>query len=127
MAAQREAGLLPEGRPQNGSEDDPFSKRITLNEVGIDKHLADALEIEAAAKRRLADEYDREQPKEAKRGGRPKTVPDKNSFTAADVGLTRKQIHEARKLRRLVVVEHALGNAAPEPSQFLFPRARLRF
>lgn len=60
---------------------------------------ADALEIEAAAKRRLADEYDAAQPDEAKRGGRPKTVPDENGFTAASAGLSRKQIHEARSIR----------------------------
>jgi hypothetical protein len=54
---------------------------------------------EALAKRRLADEYDAAQPDEAKKGGRPKTVPDENGFTAAEAGLTRKQIHEARTIR----------------------------
>lgn len=64
---------------------------------------ADALDIEAQAKRRLADEYDAAQ----KRGeigqktGRPKVVPEENDFipSAADAGLTRKQIHEARQIR----------------------------
>lgn len=60
---------------------------------------ADALEIEAQAKRRLADEYDAAQPHDSKKGGRPKTVPDDNGFTAASVGLTRKDIHEARLIR----------------------------
>ncbi len=41
MAAQRDAGLLPEGRPKNGLEENPFSKPITLSEAGIDKNLAD--------------------------------------------------------------------------------------
>lgn len=41
MAVQREAGMLPEGRPKNGLEENPFSKPITLAEVGIDKNLAD--------------------------------------------------------------------------------------
>ncbi len=33
--------------------------------------------------------------------GRPKTVPDENGFkaTTADIGLTRKQVHEARRIR----------------------------
>lgn len=60
---------------------------------------ADALEIEAKAKRRLADEYDAAQPKNAAVAGRPKSVPDENAFTAAAVGLTRKDIHEARTIR----------------------------
>lgn len=61
---------------------------------------ADALEIEAAAKRRLADEYDAAQERgEASKGGRPKTVPDGNGFTAADAGLSRKDVFEARQMR----------------------------
>lgn len=60
---------------------------------------ADALEIESVAKRRLADEIDAARPVEARNGGRPKTVPDENGFTAAEVGLTRKEIHEARTVR----------------------------
>jgi hypothetical protein len=31
--------------------------------------------------------------------GRPKSVPDENAFSATAVGLTRKQVHEARKIR----------------------------
>jgi len=64
---------------------------------------ADALEIEAQAKRRLASEYDAAQERgEVQTDGRPKTVPDENGFlpaTAADVGLSRKDIHEARVIR----------------------------
>jgi hypothetical protein len=63
---------------------------------------ADALEIEALAKRRLADEYDAapERGEVAKAGGersgreRSTTKP-----TAADVSLSRKEIHEARAIR----------------------------
>ena len=63
---------------------------------------ADALAIEARAKVRLADEYDAAQARGevAKRGGErsgqehsPPPPP------AADLGLTRKQIHEARMTR----------------------------
>ena len=52
---------------------------------------ADALDIESAAKRRLADEYDAAQDRgEVGQQGRPKTVVDENGFipTAADIGLT---------------------------------------
>ncbi|GAA5058285.1 hypothetical protein GCM10023208_24620 [Erythrobacter westpacificensis] len=52
---------------------------------------------------RLADEYDAAQERgEIGRQGKPVTVPDENGIvpaTAADAGLTRKQIHEARQLR----------------------------
>lgn len=60
---------------------------------------ADALEIEAMAKRRLADEYDAAQGRGEVRtpGG------DQNSkaevCSAADIGLTHKEIHEAREIR----------------------------
>jgi hypothetical protein len=63
---------------------------------------ADALEIEAQAKRRLADEYDaaQERGEVAANGQRGKAVPDGNSLaTVSDLGLTRKAIHEARQLR----------------------------
>lgn len=63
---------------------------------------ADALEIEAQAKRRLADEYDSAQERgEVQTLGRPKNLPDeKNSpASAADLGLSHKGIHEARVLR----------------------------
>ena len=63
---------------------------------------ADALEIEAGAKRRLADEYDaaQERGEVASRGGERSglehSVP---APSAADIGLSRKDIHEARIVR----------------------------
>ncbi|MGH1591795.1 hypothetical protein ACRBEV_29660 [Methylobacterium phyllosphaerae] len=65
---------------------------------------ADALEIEAQAKRRLADEYDAAQQQGEVASGSVRTdiVPQGNDVrpaTAADLGLTRKAIHEARQLR----------------------------
>ena len=64
---------------------------------------ADALEIEARAKRRLADEYDAAQERgEIARhgGGRKFNVGDPNvEITAADLGLRRDEIHEARVIR----------------------------
>ena len=64
---------------------------------------ADALEIEAQAKRRLAEEYDAAQERgEVQADGRPKTCSRRERFhaaTAADLGLSRKDIHDARLLR----------------------------
>lgn len=62
---------------------------------------ADALEIEALAKRRLADEYDaaQERGEVARAGGDRTKIPEENFATAAEIGLTHKQIHEARKIR----------------------------
>ena len=64
---------------------------------------ANALEIEAQAKRRLADEYDNAQEQgEVQAHGRPKNLPDRKDFppvTAGDLGLSHKVIHEARVLR----------------------------
>lgn len=62
---------------------------------------ADALEIEAMAKRRLADEYDAAQLRgEVAAVGKPVNVPDGNNKpTSAEIGLTRKDIHEARQIR----------------------------
>lgn len=64
---------------------------------------AQALEIEAKANERLADEYDAAQERgevatQARHGG---SVPAGNAapVTAADLGLTRKDIHEARQVR----------------------------
>jgi hypothetical protein len=66
---------------------------------------ADALEIEAAAKRRLADEYDAAQARgevasPTSNRGNQWTVSDGNgAATASELGLTRKAIYEARQLR----------------------------
>ena len=72
---------------------------------------ADALEIEAAAKRRLADEYDAAQARgevasATSDRGNQWTVPDGNgAATAAELGLTRKAIHDARLIRDAEVAE----------------------
>jgi uncharacterized glyoxalase superfamily metalloenzyme YdcJ len=65
---------------------------------------AEALDIASQAKRRLADEYDaaQERGEVGQQTGRPKVVPNQNDFlpaTAAGVGLSRKDIHEARIIR----------------------------
>lgn len=73
---------------------------------------AHALEIEARAKRRLADEYDAAQARGEVAGngqrGPEKAVADGNSFspaTVADLGLRRDEIHEARIIRDAEVAD----------------------
>ena len=71
---------------------------------------ADALEIEAAAKRRLADEYDAAQARGEVATGSVRTdivasANDVRPATAADLGLRRDQIHEARQLRDAEVAD----------------------
>lgn len=67
------------------------------------KTMADALMIETQAQCRLADEYDAAQERgeiTKHPGPRKQLVPNKNQlFSAAEVGLTRKQVHEARNIR----------------------------
>jgi hypothetical protein len=57
------------------------------------------LEIEAGAKRRLADEYDaaHERGEVARNGGDKTRISDGKSAT--DIGLTHKQVHVAREVR----------------------------
>ena len=67
---------------------------------------AHALEIEAAAKRRLADEYDAAQARgEVAKRGWESGVDKRNTTTAADLGLRRDQIHDARLIRDAEVAE----------------------
>jgi hypothetical protein len=62
---------------------------------------ADALHIEAQAKIRLADEYDAAQERGEVARGRPKSLPDENTFqpTTDELGLTSKDVFEARQIR----------------------------
>jgi len=70
-------------------------------------HLqADALEIESMAKRRLADEYDAAQARGdvEKAGGKRGNqhvgnIPEGNNAKVADIGLTSKDVFEARQIR----------------------------
>ena len=71
--------------------------------AAVHRAQADALEIEAAAKRRLADEYDGAQARGdvGQQGARRDLVRAENEVvaSAADLGLNRREIHEARQLR----------------------------
>ena len=74
---------------------------MTISIAAAHRAQAHALEIEARAKRRLADEYDAAQARgEVKRNGGDRTsVEDRNTASAADLGLRRDEIHEARRIR----------------------------
>lgn len=67
----------------------------------VHRAQAHALAIRARAEMRLAEEYDAAQDRgEVKRNGGDRTsVSDRNTASAADIGLARKDIHEARQLR----------------------------
>jgi N6-adenosine-specific RNA methylase IME4 len=78
---------------------------------------ADALEIEAAAKRRLADEYDgaQERGEVQKAGGNRKIkIPDGNNgpATASDIGIPSKEIHDARQIRDAIVANPSIVREA---------------
>jgi hypothetical protein len=64
-----------------------------------------------AAKRRLADEYDAAQARGEVSIGRPKSIPGENTFTAtvSDIGLTSKDIFEARQIRDAELAEGVGG------------------
>lgn len=94
-----------------------FAEQIGATEKLIAKARrmqADALLIEARAKILIAVKWDEAQASgKASKGGRPKTVSDGNSFTSEETGLSRKEIHEARKLaaaehREPGIVERAI-------------------
>jgi hypothetical protein len=79
-----------------------LAERFKAGNALVDKARrlqGDALLIETRAKIRLADEWDAAKEAGLVGAGRPKNVADGNGFTAAEAGLDRKEIHEARKLR----------------------------
>jgi len=96
---------------------------------------ANALEIEARAKIRLADEYDAAQERGEVAAGRPKSLEDGKSFqaTASDLGLRHDQIHEARQLRNAEAEEpgfikntlDAIVAAGEEPTKAALKKAHV--
>lgn len=77
-----------------GAHDDMLAK--------VHRAQADALDVEARGKRLLADAYDEAQERGdavGRQGGGDSTVPARNAATAADLGLSRKVIHEGRMIR----------------------------
>jgi hypothetical protein len=81
---------------------------------------ADALDLEAMAKRRLADEYDAAQER-----GEVKTRADNHSnsivefekASISDIGLTHKEIHDARQIRDAEVEDPGIVRRTLEQSR----------
>lgn len=86
----RATSCAPEARPQ-------CAERLIAK---AHRAQADALKIEAMAKRRLADEYDAAQLRgEVKAPNNAKTTSNVEAVSAANIGLSHKDIHEARQIR----------------------------
>jgi hypothetical protein len=131
------ARLLASGAYDQAKAAAGYAERFKAGErlIGKARQLqGDALLIEARAKVRLADEYDAAQAagEVRKPGQRGKAVADDDSISAPkvdDLGLSRQEVHEARKLRDAErrapgIVERAIAArlaAGLEPS-----RANLR-
>lgn len=72
----------------------------------VHRAQADALEIEAMAKRRLADEYDAAQERgEIATRADQNLLPDQKKVSVSELGLTHKDIHEARQIRDAEVAD----------------------
>jgi hypothetical protein len=95
-----------------------LAERFKAGNALVDKARrlqGDALLIETRAKIRLADEWDAATAAGLiSKGGRPteKPVDGKNGFSAAEAGLDRKEIHEARKLRNAEAKEPGIVERA---------------
>jgi len=111
LSGARSSAEVLEARDMASFAYDAFKKANRLNKAkrahdeliaAGHRAQADALEIEAGAKRRLADEYDlaQERGEIATRadGDRSSGAEDLKP-TASDIGLTHKEIHEARIIR----------------------------
>lgn len=68
--------------------------------AGVHRAQADALDIEAQAKRRLADEYDAAQERGEVRGANQgRSASALEAPSVGDIGLTHKDFHDARQVR----------------------------
>lgn len=96
IAARRLAALVYAQAKTGGG----FSAKMKLKESleACHRIQAGALSIEIGAKLILAEEWEKAGADGKTLKGRPKSVPDENAFTAEEAGLTRKELHEARKL-----------------------------
>lgn len=101
----------------------------------VHRAQADALDIEAGAKRRLADEYDAAQERgEVATRADQNLLPDQKKVSVSDIGLTHKDIHEARMIRDAEVadpgvVRRAIDEAVEsgeEPTRAKVRRAVIR-
>jgi hypothetical protein len=84
--------------------------------AAVHRAQADALDIEAQAKRRLADEYDaaQERGEVGRQGQRTDLLPDEKKVpTPSDVGLSYKQVHDARQVRDAEAADPGVVRRAP--------------
>tara|TARA_R110002020_G_scaffold471284_1_gene698244 strand:- start:34338 stop:35891 length:1554 start_codon:yes stop_codon:yes gene_type:complete len=85
------------------------AERVKASRVLVDKARrlqADALKIESMSYVAMADAADDAQSKGHLSRGRPsEKVPDEDHFTLEDVGVDKRRLHEARKLRNAVRAE----------------------
>ena len=85
------------------------AERVKASRDLIDKARrmqADALKIESMCYVAMADAVDEAQAKgQLSRGGRPETVQSEDRFSLEEVGVDKRRLHEARKLRNAVRAE----------------------
>ncbi len=96
MAARRLAAMVYKEAKLGGE----FSAKAHLRESleACHRIQAGAMTIKVKTSLILAEEWERAGAEGKTLKGRPKSVPDENAFTAAEAGLTRKELHEAKKL-----------------------------
>lgn len=109
LAGARSSAEILEARDMAGVVYDAAKKAARLMKAkgahdaliaATNRAQADALEIEAGAKRRLADEYDTAQERgEVRSQADNQHIPVGNKLRLADIGISAKQIHEAREIR----------------------------
>src|SRR5690606_3832252 len=85
------------------------AERVKVSRELVDKARrmqADALKIESMCYVAMADAVDEAQAKgQLSRGGRPETVQSEDRFSLEEVGVDKRRLHEARKLRNAVRAE----------------------
>ncbi|NKJ34129.1 SAM-dependent methyltransferase [Rhizobium sp. SG570] len=96
------ARIVAAGAYEQAKTEAGFAEKFGATEALVAKARrlqGDALLIETRAKMLIADEWDAARAAGlVSKGGRPKAVSDGNELTSENTGLSRKEIHEARKL-----------------------------
>lgn len=97
------ARLLASGAYEQAKAAASHAQKVRVSRQLIDKARrmqADALEIESYATIRLADEVDAAQSAgQISHGGRPETVRSTDRFSLDDIGIDKRRLHDARKVR----------------------------
>jgi hypothetical protein len=95
MAARQ----LAEGVYEQAKAGGRFSARMKLKESleACHRIQADALSIEIKTKMLIAEEIEKLKAAGKMLKGRPKSIPDENAFTLEEIGLTSKELHDAKK------------------------------